>query len=68
MPTFIDVHEGFLGVTEEQFTAAHQADLDIEAEEGVHFERAWLDPPREESHGGFALGTLTSRTPRTRRE
>ena len=44
MPTFIDVHEGFVGVTQEQFEAAHQADLDIEASEGVHFERAWLDP------------------------
>src|SRR5581483_6145159 len=26
--------------------AAHQRDLDIEATEGVHFERAWLDPVR----------------------
>ena len=44
MPTFIDVHEGFVGVSQEEFEAAHQADLDIEASEGVHFERAWLDP------------------------
>jgi hypothetical protein len=44
MPTFIDIHEGFVGVTQEQFEAAHQADLDVEASEGVHFERAWLDP------------------------
>ena len=44
MPTFIDIHEGFHGVTREQFVQAHQADLDIQAEEGVRFERAWLDP------------------------
>lgn len=44
MPKFMDVHNGFVGVTEEQLTAAHQADLDIESDEGVHFERAWLDP------------------------
>jgi hypothetical protein len=31
-------------VTAEQLAAAHEADLAIEAEEGVHFERAWLDP------------------------
>jgi len=44
MPTFMDVHDGFFGVTEAQLQEAHQADLDIEAEEGVHFEHAWLDP------------------------
>ena len=44
MARFVDVHSGFVGVTAEQLQAAHQADLDIEAEEGVHFERAWLDP------------------------
>lgn len=44
MARFMDVHSGFVGVTEEQLKAAHDADLAIEAEEGVHFERAWLDP------------------------
>lgn len=44
MPKFMDVHSSFFNVTEEQLAAAYQADLDIEAEEGVHFERAWLDP------------------------
>jgi hypothetical protein len=44
MPTSIDIHEGFQGVTQEQFDQTHQADLDIQAEEGVRFERAWLDP------------------------
>ncbi len=44
MPKFMDVHRGFEGVTAEQLQAAHDADLKIEGEEGVHFERAWLDP------------------------
>jgi hypothetical protein len=44
MPKFIDVHSGFVGVTEEQLREAHERDLAIEGEEGVHFERAWLDP------------------------
>jgi Protein of unknown function (DUF4242) len=41
---FMDVHSGFVGVTEDQLRAAHEHDLAIEAAEGVHFERAWLDP------------------------
>lgn len=44
MAMFMDVHSGFVGVTEEQLREAHRADLAIEAEEGMHFERAWLDP------------------------
>jgi hypothetical protein len=44
MAKFMDVHSGFTGVTEEQLQEAHQRDLDIEVAEGVHFERAWLDP------------------------
>jgi hypothetical protein len=44
MAKFMDVHSGFVGVTAEQLNAAHEADLKIEGEEGVHFERAWLDP------------------------
>ena len=44
MAKFMDVHSGFVGVTAEQLSAAHDADLAIEHEEGVHFERAWLDP------------------------
>jgi hypothetical protein len=44
MARFIDVHEGFVGVTQAQFEAAHQADLDIQDEEGVSFDKAWLDP------------------------
>ena len=44
MAKFMDVHSGFVGVTKEQLEAAHQQDLDIEADERVHFEKAWMDP------------------------
>jgi hypothetical protein len=39
----MDVHSGFVGVTARQLKEAHDRDLAIEGEEGVHFERAWLD-------------------------
>jgi hypothetical protein len=58
MARFIDVHSGFVGVTADQLHAAHEADLAIEAEEGVHFERAWLDP---ESGKVFCLSTGPSK-------
>lgn len=58
MATFMDVHKGFVGVTEEQLQQAHQADLAIEADEGVHFEKAWLDP---ESGMVFCLSTGPSK-------
>ncbi|GGO55103.1 MULTISPECIES: SCO4226 family nickel-binding protein [Streptomyces] len=44
MTTFMDVHHDMKGITAEQLSAAHRADLAIEADEGVHFERAWADP------------------------
>ena len=44
MARFMDVHSGFVGVTANQLKEAHERDLAIEAEEGAHFERAWLDP------------------------
>jgi len=44
MAQFMDVHTGFVGVTAEQLLEAHNRDLAIEGAEGVHFERAWLDP------------------------
>jgi hypothetical protein len=58
MPQFMDVHSGFVGVTAEQLHEAHQADLAIEAEEGMHFERAWLDP---ESGKVFCLSSGPSK-------
>jgi hypothetical protein len=44
MTRFMDVHSGFQGVTAQQLKEAHERDL--EADEGVHFERAWLDPEK----------------------
>jgi Protein of unknown function (DUF4242) len=58
MAKFIDVHSGFVGVTEDQLRAAHELDLAVEAEQGVHFERAWLDP---ESGKVFCLSSGPSR-------
>lgn len=54
MPKFMDLHDGFVGVTEDQLMEAHKRDLDVEADEGVHFEKAWLDP---ESGKVFCLST-----------
>jgi hypothetical protein len=42
------------GITSDQLSEAHQADLAIEKEEGVHFERAWADP---ESGTVYCLST-----------
>jgi hypothetical protein len=44
MPMFMDVHTSMPGVTPEALRAAHQADLDIQGEEGVDFQQAWADP------------------------
>ena len=38
------MHSGFFGVSAHQLQEAHERDLEIEQDEGVHFERAWLDP------------------------
>lgn len=44
MTKFMDVHTGMEGITQEALRAAHQADLDIQDDEGVDFQRAWADP------------------------
>ncbi|WP_405495927.1 SCO4226 family nickel-binding protein [Streptomyces sp. NBC_00096] len=44
MAKYMDVHYGMKDITADQLAAAHRADLEIEAEEHVHFERAWADP------------------------
>jgi len=44
MPKFMDVHHGMHGVTPEALKEAHQADLDIQGEEDVDFQKAWGDP------------------------
>jgi len=46
MTRFMDVHSGFVGVTAQELKEAHERDLAVEAGEGVHFERAWLDPEK----------------------
>lgn len=58
MPSFMDVHSGFFGVTAEQLREAHERDLAIERDEGVHFAHAWLDPV---SGKVFCLSTGPSR-------
>jgi hypothetical protein len=40
----MDVHTSMAGVTSEALMAAHQADLDIQDDEGVNFKHAWADP------------------------
>jgi hypothetical protein len=58
MARFMDVHSGFVGVTAQQLKEAHERDLAIEADESVHFERAWLDPERGKA---FCLATGPTR-------
>ena len=58
MAKFMDVHSGFQGVSADQLRAAHDADLAIENDEGVHFERAWMDP---EAGKVFCLATGPSK-------
>ncbi|HZN73401.1 MAG TPA: SCO4226 family nickel-binding protein [Micromonosporaceae bacterium] len=54
MATFMDVHSGFVGATAKDLQEAHDKDLAVEAGEGVHFEKAWLDPV---SGKAFCLST-----------
>jgi len=58
MARFMDVHDGFFGVTAEQLQAAHDADLAIQGDEDVVYERAWLD---QEAGKVFCLVTGPSR-------
>ena len=44
MPIFMDVHTSMVGVTPEALDAAHQADVEIQDDEGVDFKQAWADP------------------------
>ena len=43
MAKFMDIHNGFIGVTEPQLREAVRRDLAAQAGEGVRFEHAWLD-------------------------
>ncbi|MER7954119.1 SCO4226 family nickel-binding protein [Streptomyces sp. NPDC096030] len=44
MGTYMDVHRNMMGITADELREAHAADLAIEKDEGVHFEKAWADP------------------------
>ena len=44
MPSYIDIHCGFVGATEEQLRAAHESRRGVEDADGVRCERTWLDP------------------------
>jgi len=44
MPKFMDVHTGMKGITPQALQEAHNADLAIQADEGVDFQSAWGDP------------------------
>ncbi|MBW1599542.1 SCO4226 family nickel-binding protein [Streptomyces sp. JJ38] len=44
MARFMDVHHGLTGITQEGLREAHEADLALEKDENVHFEKAWADP------------------------
>ena len=58
MGKFMDVHNGFFGVSAEQLRDAHDRDLAIQDSEEVNYERAWLDP---ESGKVFCLVTGPSK-------
>jgi len=57
VPEFMDVHDGMHGISNELLAQAHQADLDIQASEGVNFKHAWADP---ESGKVFCLSEAPS--------
>ena len=44
MPEFMDVHSGMVGITPKNLMEAHQADRDIQDDEGVNFKHSWADP------------------------
>ena len=58
MANFMDIHNGFIGVTELQLREAIGRDLAVEAAEGVHFVHAWLD---SESGTVFCLSSGPSK-------
>ncbi len=58
MAKFMDVHNGFFGVSAEQLRDAHNRDLAIQDDESVVYERAWLD---SESGKVFCLATGPSK-------
>ena len=57
MARFMDVPAGS-SADREQLLEAHRRDQSLEGEEGVHFEKAWLDP---EAGKVFCLATGPSK-------
>ena len=55
MPEYMDVHEGMMGITKEALAEAHQADLDIQDDEGAFHD---IDTPAEYE---AVLAKLTAR-------
>jgi hypothetical protein len=50
MAKFMDVHSGFIGVSEQQLREAHERDLAIEADESVHSSGpGWTSGPARSS-------------------
>lgn len=49
MPIFMDVHKDLGDATEEDIKAAHQRDLDVQDEYGVHFLTFWFNSPGEDA-------------------
>jgi len=58
VPLFMDIHHKVEGLTAEAATAAHQADLDVQARYGVRFIRYWYD---EKTGKVFCLSDAPSR-------
>lgn len=57
MAEFMDVHNHMKGISAEDLTAAHNADLAAQGVEGVVFKQAWADP---ESGKVFCLSEAES--------
>jgi hypothetical protein len=47
MPEFMDVQKGMMGIKRETLMEAHQADLDIQDDDGDNFKTSWADPDSE---------------------
>lgn len=68
VPEFMDVHRGMVGITPDGLKAAHQADVDIQDDEGVNFKHAWADPDSglvwclSEAPNAEAVKTIHERT------
>ena len=43
MPLYMDIHHNVMGLTDEDATAAHQKDLEVQHKHGVKYLRYWFD-------------------------